>query len=166
MVLYGCIAIQRCMGLYGCMAPGGRRDDAWPPYGAKYRKLKSGPRRQFGPRRAPGQFACCHRVIAPTEPQENTHLYLGLSWGRTVYVAHFSVLRSYSHTSYSPCHAPRVWWLYSIHPYSLKQSHAPYSHTPHTAIHPIHRPSDNCPGELTTNRISTTNSAPGKHVCP
>ena len=65
----------------------------------------------------------------------------GRSWGRTVYVAHFSVLRSYSHTSYSPCHAPLVWWLYAIHPYSLIQSHTPYSHTSHTAIHPIHRPS-------------------------
>ena len=34
MVMYGCITIQRCMGLYGCMAPGGRRDDAWGLYGA------------------------------------------------------------------------------------------------------------------------------------
>ena len=34
MVLYSCMLIQRCMGMYGCMAPGGRRDKAWYMYGA------------------------------------------------------------------------------------------------------------------------------------
>ena len=34
MVMYGCITIQRCMGLYCCMAPGGRRDEACRVYGA------------------------------------------------------------------------------------------------------------------------------------
>ena len=63
MVLYGCIAIQRCMGLYGCMAPGGRRDNACPLYGAKYSKLKSGPRRQFGPRRVPDINSCSLGVL-------------------------------------------------------------------------------------------------------
>ena len=33
-VLYGCMLIQRCMALYGCMAPGGRRDEACLLYGA------------------------------------------------------------------------------------------------------------------------------------
>ena len=43
MVMYGCITIQRCMGymgLYGCMAPGGRRDDAWCLYGGQYSEIQ------------------------------------------------------------------------------------------------------------------------------
>ena len=135
-MLYGCIAIQRCMGLYGCMAPGGRRDDACPLYGAKYSKLKSGPRRQFGPRSAPGQFACCHRVIAPTEPQENTNLYLGLSWGRTVYVAHFSVLRFIQLYSGHASSRLACMAIQRIQRYTSYT--APYSYT---AIHAIHHTS-------------------------
>ena len=40
MVLYSCMLIQRCMALYGCMAPGGRRDKAWYMYGAKYSEIQ------------------------------------------------------------------------------------------------------------------------------
>ena len=40
MVLYSCMLIQRCMALYGCMAPGGRRDKAWRMYGAKYSEIQ------------------------------------------------------------------------------------------------------------------------------
>ena len=32
--------LQRCMGLYGCMAPGGRRDDAWGLYGGQYSEIQ------------------------------------------------------------------------------------------------------------------------------
>ena len=40
MVLYSCMAIQRCMWLYGCMAPGGRWDKARRMYGAKYSEIQ------------------------------------------------------------------------------------------------------------------------------
>ena len=36
MVLYSCMVCMLCMGLYGCMTPEGRRDNASLMYGAKY----------------------------------------------------------------------------------------------------------------------------------
>ena len=33
-------AVWRCMGMYGCMAPGGRRNNAWVMYGAKYSEIQ------------------------------------------------------------------------------------------------------------------------------
>ena len=49
-------------------------------------KLKSGPRRQLGPRRSPERFWCFHRVIGPIQLYGNTDL--GRSWVKTGYVAH------------------------------------------------------------------------------
>ena len=48
--------------------------------------LKSGPRRQFGPRRSPERFGGFHRVIGPIRPCGNTHSHLGRSFGKTGYV--------------------------------------------------------------------------------
>ena len=39
-------------------------------------KLKSGPRRQFGPRRSPERFWCFHRVIGPIQLYGNTDLQI------------------------------------------------------------------------------------------
>ena len=63
-------------------------------------KLKSGPRRQFGPRRSPERFWRFHRVIGPIRPYGNTHLHLGRSFGKTGYVVNgnFCCIKSYTRT--------------------------------------------------------------------
>ena len=63
-------------------------------------KLKSGPRRQFGPRRSPERFWCFHRVIGPIQLYGNTDFHLGRSWVKTGYVAHghFCCIHRYTRT--------------------------------------------------------------------
>jgi len=75
MVLYSCMLIQRCMALYGCMAPGGRRDEASHMYGASYSEIQRNtaefhtachtalsrmPRQRRVAWMCPSRSTCCH----------------------------------------------------------------------------------------------------------
>ena len=89
-------------------------------------KLKSGPRRQFGPRRSPERFWCFHRVIGPIQLYGNTDFHLGRSWVKTGYVAHghFCCIHRYTRTRVAS-RPSRAIQLYSaihytaIHRYTL-----------------------------------------------
>ena len=92
-------------------------------------KLKSGPRRQFGPRRSPERFWGFHRVIGPIRPYGNTHLHLGRSWVKTGYVAHGHFCCINRYTSDTHC-------VTALQSYTAIQRYtALYSAIHYTAIH-------------------------------
>ena len=104
----------------GCIALEGR--DAMRVRGSGFTaKLKSGPRRQFGPRRSPERFWCFHRVIGPIQLYGNTDFHLGRSWVKTGYVAHghFCCIHRYTRARV-PSRPSRAIQLYSaIQRYSI-----------------------------------------------
>ena len=100
-------------------------------------KLKSGPRRQFGPRRSPERFWCFHRVIGPIQLYGNTDFHLGRSWVKTGYVAHghFCCIHRYTRTRVAsrPSRAIQL--------YSAIQRYTLYSYTSLYTIQPLQHPS-------------------------
>ena len=100
-------------------------------------KLKSGPRRQFGPRRSPERFWCFHRVIGPIQLHGNTDLHLGRSCVKTGYVAHghFCCIHRYTRTRVAsrPSRAIQL--------YSAIQRYTLYSYTSLYTIQPLQHPS-------------------------
>ena len=96
--------------------------------------LKSGPRRQFGPRRSPERLLCFHRVIGPIRPYGNTHLHLGRSFGKTDYVthSHFCCINRYARTRVAsrPSRAIHLYSSYTLYSYS-----AVHGYTLHIILH-------------------------------
>ena len=91
-------------------------------------KLKSGPRRQFGPRRSPERFWCFHRVIGPIQLYGNTDFHLGRSWVKTGYVAHghFCCIHRYTRTRVAS-RPSRAIQLYSAIHYTAVQRCTQYN---------------------------------------
>ena len=92
-------------------------------------KLKSGPRRQFGPRRSPERFWGFHRVIGPIRPYGNTHLHLGRSFGKTGYVVNgnFCCINRYTRTRIASRPSRAIQLYIAIHRYTLYSYASLYS---------------------------------------
>jgi len=109
-------------------------------------KLKSGPRRQFGPRRSPERFWCFHRVIGPIQLYGNTDL--GRSWVKTGYVAHghFCCTHRYTRTRVASRLGPPELYSYTAIQrytalYTAEQRYTLYSYTSLYTIEPLQHPS-------------------------
>ena len=100
--------------------------------------MKSGPRRQFGPRRSPERFGGFHRVIGPIRPYGNTHLHLGRSFGKTGYVVNgnFCCINRYTRTRIASRPSRAIQLYIAIQRYTL------YSYTSLYSIQPLQHPSD------------------------
>ena len=99
-------------------------------------KLKSGPRRQFGPRRSPERFWRFHRVIGPIRPYGNTHLHLGRSFGKTGYVVNgnFCCINRYTRTRIASRPSRAIQLYIAIQCYTL------YSYTSLYSIQSLQHP--------------------------
>ena len=108
-------------------------------------KLKSGPRRQFGPRRSPERFWRFHRVIGPIRPYGNTHLHLGRSFGKTGYVVNgnFCCINRYTRTRIASRPSRAIQLYIAIQCYTL------YSYTSLYSIQPLQHPS----GRMSWSRL-------------
>ena len=110
-------------------------------------KLKSGPRRQFGPRRSPERFWCFHRVIGPIQLYGNTDFHLGRSWVKTGYVAHghFCCIHRYTRTRVAS-RPSRAIQLYSAIHYTAIHRYTLYNlyNTPLLRTHGAQAPQGKC----------------------
>ena len=112
--------------------------------------LKSGPRRQFGPRRSPERFWGFHRVIGPIRPYGNTHLHLGRSFGKTGYVVNgnFCCINRYTRTRIASRPSRAIQLYIAIQCYTL------YSYTSLYSIQTLQHPSARRTGRVSWHLVA------------